>query len=387
MERRGETGVNALPFRRISPASNPSRPKMALRHSVRPESNQAGDADDFAAADGQVDAVEARGPQAGDPQHFLIRHDAVSGVAVRERAADHVTNDHLNVREPRFMRDHRAIPQDGDLVADRKRVVEIMADIDDCEAAAAKTADLAEQNFALGRRQRRRRLVENNEARIAADGPRNFQQLLSGGAEISHRRGGIQVEAHIGEQRLGALVPVAATKARPDRSQAAEKQVLGHREIIDQGAMLMNHGDAFALPINGGAKAHRPAVEQKLAAVRRINAADDFHQRRLACPILSEQSVNPARKEGHGDAPCGDDPGKGLGDAAQFDEGRRLRHRCLSQAGVAQLISSRSSRSWTCRQAPPAPESACSPSRPSRQPEPFERPLCRSERGPARPWP
>jgi len=87
---RGERGEYARPSRNMVPASGRSAPKMRRATSVRPAPDQAGKAEDFAAADGEGDAFDGgAAAEIGDDEAIFADADALLGEFVFEFAAYH----------------------------------------------------------------------------------------------------------------------------------------------------------------------------------------------------------------------------------------------------------------------------------------------------------
>src|SRR6218665_53768 len=82
-----------------------------------------------------------------------------------------------------------------------------------------------------------------------------------------------------------------ATRPRRPRGPRPDPDVLGHRDIGHQVQFLMDHRDAMAEGRARAGQRHRLAAQQDLALVRRVDAGNDLHQRRLASPVLAEQRM------------------------------------------------------------------------------------------------
>jgi len=64
----------------------------------------------------------------------------------------------------------------------------------------------------------------------------------------------------------------------------------------------------------------RLPIEDDLALIRRVNAAQDFHERALAGAVLAEQAMDLAASQREIDAAECDRPAKPLHDAAQLED-------------------------------------------------------------------
>ena len=97
-----------------------------------------------------------------------------------------------------------------------------------------------------------------------------------------------------------------------------ERDVLQHRQRLEQREMLENHADAEAARGAGIGDSDRRAVEQNLAFVRRLDAVNHLDEGRLAGAVLAEQRVNLARLDFEMDVVVGAHAGKRLADADQL---------------------------------------------------------------------
>src|SRR5215207_10813739 len=77
----------------------------------------------------------------------------------------------------------------------------------------------------------------------------------------------------------------------------AKEDVLGDRQGTDRAQLLVDHADAASLRIGWRSEAHRLPTQHQIAFVRHMNAAEDLHQRRLACAILPKQPMDLACSE------------------------------------------------------------------------------------------
>ncbi len=104
---------------------------------------------------------------AGRQHHVVIRRVGRLGEHPVQRAADDQL-DQVALGEPLRVdgRDLLAVPQDGDAVGDRQHLVEPVADVEDRLAGGGIAAQALQQQLDLLRRQRRRRLVQDQHAAV-----------------------------------------------------------------------------------------------------------------------------------------------------------------------------------------------------------------------------
>ncbi len=105
-----------------------------------------------------------------------------------------------------------AFPQHGDLVGERRHLVELVGDHQDRELALlGHCAHKAQNLFGLGGSQNRSRLIEHQEVSAEIELLDDFEFLLFAGGEVAHGHVERQVERHRlheGGQRLSFLAPV-----------------------------------------------------------------------------------------------------------------------------------------------------------------------------------
>src|SRR5690349_8103438 len=90
--------------------------------------------------------------------------------------------------------------------------------------------------------------------------------------------------------------------------------------------LLIDDPDPEREGFSGAADLDSPPSNPNLASVLAIGAAQDFHQRRLAGPVLAEQHVNTARLQRQVDAIERDHAWERLPDAAHLQNGRVVGH-------------------------------------------------------------
>jgi hypothetical protein len=82
---------------------------------------------------------------------------------------------------------------------------------------------------------------------------------------------------------------------------AADPDVLGDGHGGHQVELLMDHGDAALERLTRITERQRASCEMDLARIRRDDAGDDFHERRLAGAVLADERVHraPAHPQGY----------------------------------------------------------------------------------------
>ena len=151
--------------------------------------------------------------------------------------------------------DHRAVAQRDDAVGALLDFVEAMGDEDDADAARLQFGDDLEQTVGLGQRQARGRLVHDDDLGAQRQRLGDLDQLALRQRQIGHQRVGLEVGAEPVEQRLGAR----ADRGGVDQVQwsertrlAAEEDIGGDVEIVEQVQFLVDEGDAAADRLGDG---------------------------------------------------------------------------------------------------------------------------------------
>src|SRR3989442_4950222 len=124
---------------------------------------------------------------------------------------------------------------------------------------------------------------------------------------------------------------------------AAEKHVGGDIQIIQDVKFLMNESDSQAERIGDVVNANRCAAYTQFAAVRLVNAAEDFHQRGFARAILSHQSNDFAFADLQADVVERHHAGEPFGDSLHLEKGG-WRHGSI-QCSVSERMSPSRARS------------------------------------------
>ena len=73
---------------------------------------------------------------------------------------------------------------------------------------------------------------------------------------------------------------------------AAEKDVLGHRQVGRDAELLMHHGDAGRMRVARRAETGLLAVQQETAGEFRMHAGDDLHQRAFSRAVLADETMD-----------------------------------------------------------------------------------------------
>lgn len=195
-----------------------------------------------------------------------------------------------------------------------------MGDEDDGGAGLLELTHDLHQLVGLLRGEHRRRLVEDEHARVTGERLDDLDPLLHTDGEILDERIRVDVEAEtvgdLAHLRAGAVEVEAASELR---LLVPEHHVLCDREHRDEHEVLVHHADSGGHRIAWAGEALHDIVEQDLALVGLIEAVEHVHQGGLACPVLAEQGVDLAGLDGEVNMVIGYERPEFLRDAAKFE--------------------------------------------------------------------
>ena len=196
------------------------------------------------------------------PQHHA--HDILGG-----RTRDRKGGDDASVAH-----DRRGIRETADLV-------HAVADIEHRDTRCRDLADRRTDMVDLGRRQRARRLVQDDEARRAQEGAGDLHHLPRSLTERVHHQTWVEREAQ-GAQRFRRLPGhrrLVQHEAAP--RPGAEEHVLGDAHARNQAELLVDRAQAAPGSLACALRTRcqqRPAVEQHLAGIGCLGAGEQADQ-------------------------------------------------------------------------------------------------------------
>jgi len=247
------------------------------------------------------------------------------GEAVGQVPPDHPPDDpvlgHSAARRiERF--DDATIANDGDRIGDRLDLLDLVGDQDRRDALGLEAAQQAEQLLAVGLVQGGRRLVEDQESDLLGEGLGDLDELLLADAESSDGRVGEVVEADHLQQVARPGMGGAPVDQAVMALFVAEEDVLGDRELGDQGELLVDDDDAERLAGPDVGELGFLPVEQDQALVLpvRIDPAEHLHEGRLARPVLADEGMDLAATHGQIDVVERLDARERLGDPPHLEE-------------------------------------------------------------------
>ena len=212
--------------------------------------------------------------------------------------------DQVARREPGARRgdDEPAVPKDRDPIAQLEDFLEPVVHEQDPDPACARLASDDEQAVDLVRGERRGGLIEHQDSGVDREGTGDLDELLIGHRETADRRGHIEADAQLVEQRIRRS-PHRTPVDRPESADrlVSEEHVLGNREVGEEARLLVDDRDAERTGLGGAVDVLRPAVEQDRATVGRIQSGEQLHERALAGAVLPDECMHLAGQdlEGH----------------------------------------------------------------------------------------
>ncbi len=295
----------------------------------------------------RVASAVAVAPQVAHLEHRLAElRGAFDPFGERHLAADHQRGERARRRARRFDRlDVLAAAQDGDAVGDGLHLVQLVRDEDDRPPFVRHHPQRLEQRACLLRRQHRRRLVENQDARLAVERLQDLDALLLAERQLPDAGARVDRDAialpEFRDARLDA--PRVHHELPPLAAVIAEDHVLGDRERRHEPEVLMHHADARVERLARRGERDGSTAQRDLAFVGPVEAGQDVRERRLAGAVLAEQRVHLALGCLEVDGVVRDDAREPLRDPAEGDGGRHKKrageagapptHRWVSPSG------------------------------------------------------
>ena len=145
--------------------------------------------------------------------------------------------------------------------------------------------------------QARRRLVQDQQARIVDEGLGDLDHLLLGDREVAHDRVRIQADAKPVKNRPGLCQHFGAIDEDAGGARLhSEKDVLRDRHVRGEVEFLEDDGDALVVGVAHAGQMQFLTLEDQLAAilVRWMSAGNDLHEGRLAGAVLAHDGMHRA---------------------------------------------------------------------------------------------
>ena len=284
------------------------------------------DADDLAGPGREVDITQRLAVQPGgrhgksrDPEHLAFRVVRRIGADLADLAADHEGCDLAGAAGAGIDGgDHAPGPQDRGAAAETAHLLQLVGDVEDRAALGREPVERREQMLGLLRREHGGRLVEDQQARVLEKAADDLDALPLAGRQGPDRPVGIE------RQTVGAadLTELAADGREVPVAGERDRDVLGHRQLVEEREVLEHHPEAEISRLDGRGDGHRAPFPADLAGARLDDAVEDLHQRRLAGTVLPEKRVDLARLDRKIDPVIGEKVAIALADPFKLDEGR-----------------------------------------------------------------
>src|SRR5579883_507436 len=180
---------------------------------------------------------------------------------------------------------HDAALQHVGAMGDRQRLHDVLLDQQNREALAVQSADQGEHLLYQKRRQAERRLIEDEQLRLAHHAAADCQHLLL----AARQRAGVLRPALLqagedGDDVVEVLLPAGAATAV-----AAELEVLANRQVGEDAPAFRDLDEARLDDAGRAGTGDIDTVEVDPAAERTIEAAEIVVERRLAGAVAAQQ--------------------------------------------------------------------------------------------------
>ena len=284
------------PSRWIGSRFHGAQPGQGVGELALAVSRDAGQAEDLAGADGQVEAVEREVAAVAADAKRLHGEDLLPGRAGQlvpgkdDLPAGHQGRELRGRLAGRAAAEgHGALAEDGDPVGEGLHLVQLVADEDDRQLRH-HPLQAVEEVVGLLRGQGRGGLVQDEQPRAQAEGLHQLHPLLLPHRELPDRGVGVHRQLVVGRDLDDPPPRLREVEPHPPLERLhAERDVLGHRHAGNQHEVLVHHADAQVEGVGGGAEVHRLAVHQDASLVGLVEPGEDVHEGRLPGAVLAHQ--------------------------------------------------------------------------------------------------
>ena len=242
------------------------------------------------------------GGQLVDRENFGRRAGRLLG-AGRKGLVDRPADDHLDdlgIGEvgDGSGRNVAAVSEHGEVVAEGAHLAYAMRDEDHGHAIRLEPGDDVAEPVDVTAGERRGRLVEEKNARLAIDRPGDLDLLLDREVEVANLVVEVDIEAECVEMSakrdFGGALP--DHRRRPNR-RIREEHVVENGQIADQRHLLERGLDAKRVRGARGAEAAEAAGNLEVAPIGLDQTGEQLDDRRFAGAVLAEEGVNGTRRD------------------------------------------------------------------------------------------
>jgi hypothetical protein len=238
----------------------------------------------------------------------------------RQLAADHRPDDLVRRGLRGRPRAHvPAVAEHRDPLAHAEDLLHAVRDVEQRDPPAPDLLEDREQVVRLRVGQRRRRLVEHEDAALEGQRAGDLEELPVRGRQRLGNRVGRDRQVELVQQVPRTPPHLPLEKPPASRNLAAGEDVGGHRQVGKGEHLLVDHADAPFEPLARAREVQRLAAPVHGAAVGPQDAGQDLEQRGLPGAILAHQGVRLplGHREGHASQRL--DGAEGLADVAEFE--------------------------------------------------------------------
>src|SRR5271170_15863 len=215
-----------------------------------------------------------------------------------------------------------------------QNLAEPMRDEDDAASLGGQLPDAREHPLDLGFAEGRCRLVEDQDAGVMTERPRDLNQLAPRHCEILNHR----AEPHVAQSELrqqpSDLAEKGGARTGTECIDPAEQDVVQHRQRGHEAELLFDDRDSDGLRLARAPQDYRLPADQDFALVRGDDAGKHLHERALAGAIVTHQRMDLTRAQRKRDLVQRNDGSVGLRNSTHIDSERRL----LGHAGSSPLL-------------------------------------------------
>ena len=210
--------------------------------------------------------------------------------------------------------------EDRDSIGNRQNVFQLVADKDDADPLAREVAENLPELLHLFSRKKRRRLVENEDARVSDQRLDKFDVLLFADGEPFDLGGAIERQAvplrYFDDPPLDFLARQSAARAVV----RTENEIFDDCEGGDQRIVLLDKSEAVDNGFPGISRLKLFAVDKDAAGIGAKQPVENADQRGLPGAVLAEQSVDFAFLQVEGNGVVGKNSRKSLRDAIDLQQ-------------------------------------------------------------------
>src|SRR5947199_4564910 len=188
-----------------------------------------------------------------------------------------------------------AAVQDHEAIADGVCVVRVVGDEDDGDSAIASLEDVLQHDTGLLDAERRRRLVENQDAGPEVDGARDRDRLaLTAGQRPDGLVGIANVDAHLAQLaahhslRRSRVEPLHRADALPRL--CSEEEIPPDRHQRNHCEVLVHRCDPLRPRVAGGSEMHLLPVYQQPSGIGLVHTRKQLDEARLPRAVVAEDA-------------------------------------------------------------------------------------------------